>query len=980
MRLKNYFGPKWKHSDPDIRLAAVETLDESDLATLREIVENDGDLQVRMAALSKIIDEDTLGAIAANNSEENVRSDSLRRLQNLYFGRILAATDEHHALRLLDQLTDQGLLAELACQSSHPEVRTAAVTRVQRSDLLVKITQGNCGLQVGMAAVDKVCDLNALQEISQSASNKKVTKAAEIKVDALRMDSEPGYRLRMVSEELDTACQRLESAIEQGGDGAIDQVRGETEALFNRLDPERTHPLRMRLTTAAERLEKMVAVRDRIRAARAELHRLCQEAARLKGAGGESVADPKALEKLDDMIAAWAAVDARLLPDPEYKILREKFEISCAAFRHHIEAAREEAARRRQAMEELEGLIEEIESLAGVGNPAAGQEKWERLCERWRTLIMQCHEPHLLTERFKKACSVRDRSLEDIEAQKKQKNEDAAKQLAELCEVMEKAAGNATQKGIIQEVRSARRQWRRLGRLSPMAKAQLTDRFKAAGDKFDERWAEVLELRKWERWANLKKKEELCSVVEALAERETLDGLARSTRNAQQQWRKIGPVERPQSEPVWQRFLAACDADYQRCLERKTELYEEVRLASALDDMHKAARRIQELQKEWNRIGPLPKSMEKELQHSFRQTCNGFFEKRRAFFKERDEKYRENLERKKALCRAAEGVADSTEWLATAEHLKDLQQQWQAVGPVSKKQSQKIWRRFRGACDAFFQRLEAEKPNNLAKKESLCRKVEEMMGGLDDQGDNIESVARELMEAQKEWKAIGPVPQAAADDVWNRFSSICDAFFEKRKERLAKLKTDQEQNREIKEGLVRQAELLVGATDLNATAEQLKALQKQWQKIGSAGWKADKKLWSRFRAACDRFFSRRQAFFDEKDHAREENRERKESICLTVEMLVRLLVPDAGISALDGVPPAEQLNMAIALKSEIIVPGNAAASWKRAMAKVKDAQEQWRGVGPAPARVDSILWQRFKAALDLFYTEARQRRTERPAG
>jgi Domain of Unknown Function (DUF349) len=977
MRLKDYFGPKWRHSDPEIRLTAVEALNDSDLATLREVVESDADPKVRLAALGKIIDEDTLAKVASANSDEAVRLAATRRLQNFYFGGILAAHDEHQALPLLEKLTDQNLMAEVACQSSHQAVRAAAVARVEQAALLVKITQANCGLKAGMAVLEKVCDLDTLKLISQSASNKKIVKAAEQKFDTLRVESDPDYRMKLVTEELSTACQRFENTIDEGAGEAVGQVRGDTEALFDQLDPNAVHPLRKRLSAMCQQLDAIIEQREQRKIARSTLERLCSEAAELSVIPEQDVVDQTAAKKLADLVQTWAAVDTELLPAPDYQVLQRKFDTAREAFQQRIDDFHIEANQQRQSMEKIEALLEEIESLAQAQNPEEVQGKWERLSAQWQQHFAQRPEPNSLQERFSRAQTVRERCQATFAAEHQERSTGEAKRLALLCEVMEAAAQSPDKKGILRKVRSARKEWRKLGRLAPEAKQDLADRFKAADDKFDEQWAEVLEIRKWEQWANLKKKEELCEAIEALAAHETLDGLARRTRQAQQQWRTIGAVERAHSDPVWQRFLSACDAVYHRCLQRKIELNEQVHVLVESEDIPAAAGQIQALQKEWNRIGPLPRTMEKELHDSFREACNGFFEKRRAAFNARDEQYRENLQRKQAICQAAESVADSTDWVATAKQLKNLQRQWKEIGPVSQKQSGKIWRRFRSACDAFFQRFEGEKPNNLAQKEALCHQVEQLVADLDDDSDGFESVARELMDIQKHWKAIGPVPDESADTVWQRFSTTCDAFFERRNERLAKLKIERGENREKKENLILQAESLVGASDFKTTAEALKELQKQWQEIGSAGWKTDKLQWQKFRGACDSFFERRQTFYNEKDHMREENQQRKEASCLTVEMLIRLLVPDATIEALDSVSPAEQLNMAMALKSEVILPDNQVATWKRAMDKVKKIQTEWRQIGPVPARVDSVLWQRFKAALDQFYGLARQRRTER---
>jgi hypothetical protein len=266
---------------------------------------------------------------------------------------------------------------------------------------------------------------------------------------------------------------------------------------------------------------------------------------------------------------------------------------------------------------------------------------------------------------------------------------------------------------------------------------------------------------------------------------------------------------------------------------------------------------LKELQAQWKDAGPAPHEKSKELWDRFKKACDTVHEKTRAFFAKLDEEREANIKKKEELCAQAEALSGSTDWKATSEALKRLQEDWKAVGPVPRSKGDALWKRFRAACDAFFarraehdQELDAEREANLAKKTDLALRAEELSASTD-----WRATADEIKRLQEEWQTIGPVPRDKGDDIWKRFRAACDRFFEARKAAYARQDEERLANLARKEDLCRQVEALTDEPDRETAIQKVKALQAEWRTIGHVPRDRTDAIWKRFRSACDAVFA-----------------------------------------------------------------------------------------------------------------------------
>jgi hypothetical protein len=962
MAISDWIKPKWKHSDPEVRRAAVEKMGPENAERLRYMALTDADDRVRVAAVERIDDEDFLREIAASTGNGPALDTARNRLRDMYRTRVLESPDVEVQRHTVPLLADEEILAEIACTVDDPSVRLLAAERISDPERLCDLTRNNCGPRVGLAVVERLDAEPLLQRVAESASSKKIKRAAREKLDALTRDPEAPEAAEI--EEARRLCETMESLAEAND---LLRLRTGIEAVGNAwktVDLPQDHPLSERLDAArsAARLrERTLAEQE---SARDELVAVCVAAEGLADRElNEAMAE---LEALRNRLTAAESVAGPVLRNSVREHYRNRFEAAAGVLRDRRRRKDARAMAKESAAAALEGLCRQAEELAAGGT--ADESVWAALQERWEAAEEVSPELRSRMDAARRTWSERRASAQAALAAEQT---EAADRLVQLVETVERAAETEDRAGLESMMRKAREEWRSVSPELMEAKAELAPRFDAAVEAFTLRQREFRENREWEWWANLNRKEELCRVVEAMAEVETLEGMAHAVREAHQQWKEIGPVSRDQVEAIWERFSGACNRAYQRCLERKRTLLETVREATApvfgeeaaaesgedvspaagdesgaageaktgetettaqpsaeagaegqsdrpSDSGTEGARRdapaiswneitdtVKAAQAEWKAIGPLPVALAEGVRDEFRSICDRYFAALRAFYDARDAERQENLARKLRLCGTAEALADSEEWAETAGRIKSLQREWREIGPVPREENQATWDRFRTACDAFFQRLKAREPEHIQRREELIAQAEAQVAAAEAPDADMDAIAREIMALQKEWKSADPVPPEMVDALWERFHEPCNRFFETYKGLLDERKSAQSANEAVKTELVAEAEALADSTDWRETAETLKELQRRWREVGPAPRRTEQDLWNRFRSACDRFFQARNAHFDQRRQEREVGRHRREEICAAAEALALLVAPETVNSGAEAEAGAE---------------------------------------------------------------------------
>ena len=409
--------------------------------------------------------------------------------------------------------------------------------------------------------------------------------------------------------------------------------------------------------------------------------------------------------------------------------------------------------------------------------------------------------PDPLEEDMKNAMSViknkRNELATEVERQKEmnlQVKLSIIEELKDLLESPEDANKNYT------EFKRLQQQWNEV-KLVPQASVnELWKNYQLYVEKFYDLLKLNNEFREYDFKKNLEIKTHLCEAAEKLAEETDVVSAFHQLQKLHQEFRETGPVAKELREEIWARFKAASTAvnrrhqqhfdalkeAEQQNLDQKTVIceiiegidYNELTNFAAWDAK---TQEIIALQNKWKTIGYAPQKMNVKIFERFRTACDAFFNKKAEFFKTVKENMNENLEKKRALCEKAEALKDSTDWKATADTLVKLQKEWKTIGPVAKKHSDVIWKRFITACDYFFEQKNqagasqrSEEQANLEKKRAIIAQLE-AIGEETEANTAIEQV-RTLM---KEWNAVGFVPFKDKDKVYKQYHALVDKLFER---------------------------------------------------------------------------------------------------------------------------------------------------------------------------------------------------------
>lgn len=400
--------------------------------------------------------------------------------------------------------------------------------------------------------------------------------------------------------------------------------------------------------------------------------------------------------------------------------------------------------------------------------------------------------------------------------------------------------------------------------------------YKAAMSVIKEARAEQQRKVEQEREENALRKEAILDRLQAMLDNADVEQTSYNDFKAlQQEWKAIGEVPAPKVADLWKRYQALTERfydllklsiefreyDFKKNLEAKTHLCEAAERLADEEDVISAFHQLQKLHQEFREIGPVAKELREEVWNRFKTASTAVNKRHQQHFEELKQRENENLEKKTALCEKVEGIDYAaletyTQWNDKTQEVIALQEEWKSIGFAPQKMNNKIFERFRAACDAFFQRkaefYKGMKDNlalNLEKKTVLCEKAEALKDSTD-----WKATADKLTALQKEWKSIGAVPKKQSDAIWKRFIAACDTFFEARKAATSSQRTEEQENLAKKKAVI---ESLAAITPENATAEdeeKLHQLIKEWNSIGHVPFRDKDKVYKQYKALIDTLF------------------------------------------------------------------------------------------------------------------------------
>jgi hypothetical protein len=950
--------PRWKHSDPTVRAAAVYDLGPDEGDVLRALAREDAEARVRRAAVARLDDVSTLGDISKTDPDSDVRNEAARQLTGIG----AETRDPVKAVEVARQLIEAGRLKEVAViarDNAAIEVRSAvvdviddakslgsvarhardgatrarALARLHDAEEILNVSLKAEHTDVAVAALERVGDTDGLSAIAQRGRNKVAARRARVRLRQIEEAVAPAPAeavAKMSDDDRTRASQLLRDAdaiVALGDPGEAETELARVRLAWAELgaDAEIDAAWSERFESASEAAREAIAERrdeqaaERIRAEaaareQADRLRVCEDIEQLAGEGAE--------DRIAELKVRWDALPP--IPQEYAASLTRRFQDACRAF--------EDRERRRilaqAAAGRLQTLAAELEQLVAAEIPP------QELIARWRGLrrdaeVLREHaeaNPEAADRLERAVAAIEEKEQQQAQVRQRQEQENL-RRLHQICRQVETlaAAEQITLKAgdrALSEIRSALE-----GRLPLPTKKdrqEIQTRLEAVRAVLAPKVQELRDADEWQRWANLQVQEELAKKMEALAEEADVEVAARRMRELQGRWKQVALAPRTQGEALWRRFKAAQDAVFGRTsahlvaqneeragnLAKKQALCEQAEALATSSDWVKTATAIQALQAEWKTVGPVSRGSEKAIWERFRAACDQFFTRRHDDLKKRKDEWSENLARKEALCASAEALATSTDWEAAAVECKRLQAEWKQVGPVRRSKSDAVWQRFRTACDAFFERYkhrdQVELQSKAAARAEVIRDLEALAG---------------MMPSPPADEAA-PVPEPP-------------------------------------DGLL----------------EKVQQARARWQSAPELPRTVQQDLAASYHQALGRIVAAWPGAFAGTDLDPSNTRKRMEKLLAKVESLVKTHATEAPAA----VSPAELLarRWRERLAANTMAGGQAVAQseeirWREAEQEVRSAQSQWARLGPLPADVAGPLNERFQRACRRFYDQRRK--------
>jgi hypothetical protein len=948
--------PKYKSTDPEQRIAGLQELTDTpeDAGVLVSLARDDADARVRRSALARIEDVAVLADRAAADADASIREELVERLAGIAASsgsadaalRALAALSDPKQIgtvaksspvdtirvEAVGRLNDAKALSSVARHAADGRVATLATERVQDAAELLAIAAKTDHKDAGITALERAAAMGAanratLDGLADRAKNKSVGKRARAMVQAI--DEQEAARKAAIEQHQ----QRIGGFIARAESLSASAAAPDTEAQVNAVESE----WNAFLASAAE----PVAASDRgrfssaVSAARAELERQAHERAEREARDAELTAARGMKERLCDAVERIHGDDALdrieiarsewegLPQDPEaaaHERFVARFEEACAKAR----ARHEDSQQAAQVNARLDALAHEAEQLASQDDAPAYA--WDSISREWTSLKDKSDGvDEAVQQRYAAAeTTIRERA----EAKKAAAEKALRQQVQRVDQLIERVHRRAEAEDLtLKEAEKAARDLR--GAIeTPLSlphneREYLVERLKAALGALAPKLHELREMDEWKRFANAAVQEELIAHAEALSKKYDL--------------------EKP-------------------------------------EDIEKAARELHDIQERWKTAAEAPKAQAQTLWHRYRQAADPIQAKAREFFAARAVERDANLKAKLALCERAEALADSTDWIKTADELKKLQADWQATGPVPRADTRVVWKRFRDACDKFFTRRNEDLAQrkevwsaNQAKKEALCARAEELA-----ESREWDRAAAELRRLQAEWKTIGPVRRSKSEALWQRFRTAADRFFDRFKRRD---EIETEARQADREALAQELEALLPhapdategepaaraepATDL---LEKVRSLRTRWNQSTSAVRAGADPLSMRFVSAIERLLTTYPEAFKGTELDIEASRQRMEKLVTRVEGFVA----DVDVKPDSPQDLAARLREALASNT---IGGRAGeeSKWRGMADEVRQAQSSFARLVPVPGEQGRQLADRFHKACNRFFDQYRRK-------
>ncbi len=406
-------------------------------------------------------------------------------------------------------------------------------------------------------------------------------------------------------------------------------------------------------------------------------------------------------------------------------------------------------------------------------------------------------EMHRLQDQYR---AMRQKHIEELEEQKKRNLEAKQALIEEMRQLIDSEEEQV--RTAMDKFNSIQERWKAIGEVPREQMNDLWQNYHFQIEQFFAKLKINRELRALDQKRNLEEKIKLCESAEELIMEPSVTKAFKGLQDLRARWKEVGPVPAEQNEEIWQRFCNAANQIDERRKEyydqRKEELDNNLLAKQALVDKateltekrpestkewNDTTAALDELLKVWKTIGPVPREVNEEIWTKFKGMIDKHYSEKKEYFGAIRDEQESNYQKKVDLCLKAEAIAKREDWKKATEELLELQQEWKSIGTTSRKVSEKVWQRFRKACDEFFAKKSeffaerrTSESENLAQKEAILGELKAHQFG-EDREENLAAIK----EFQRRWAEVGFVPMAEKDRLHKEFRGEIDRIFEQLK-------------------------------------------------------------------------------------------------------------------------------------------------------------------------------------------------------
>lgn len=426
------------------------------------------------------------------------------------------------------------------------------------------------------------------------------------------------------------------------------------------------------------------------------------------------------------------------------------------------------------------------------------------------------HTDDPLEVRFKAAFNIyKNNKAKYNELLEQQKLENLKQKNAILEELKQLIYSEETLKKTYDDFRALQDKWKEIGQVPANEISNIWNSYHFLVEKFYDKVKINRELRDLDLRKNLEAKIALCEKAEELLLEKSLTKSFKLLQKYHDEWKEIGPVPQEKRDEIWERFKSTTDKinqirrDHYAKIEEEQKANYDAKVAicekmeeivnepvNSINAYQKKSNEVNELFKLWKQVGPIHKKQSDEIWNRFKGSMNNFFDSKKEFFSKLKVQQMENYNKKLQICVEVENLVDSTEWKKTTDYIKKLQEEWKNIGPVPKRHSDKIWKRFRTACDAFFKNksehfssIKGKEDDNLKAKQQVIENIK-AYELKKDRNENMEAIRG----FQREWMSIGHVPMKMKDALQKEYRDLIDGLFDKMRANDNELSTTEFRN------------------------------------------------------------------------------------------------------------------------------------------------------------------------------------------